>query len=53
VGLHLVAVCGRRSANGPELTHDEIENRLYGQQLSMISRRYMRDLRSSATIETR
>jgi peptidyl-prolyl cis-trans isomerase SurA len=53
VGLHLVAVCGRRSANGQELTHDEIENRLYGQQLSMISRRYMRDLRSSATIETR
>jgi len=53
VGLHLVALCGRRSSNGPQLNHDEIENRLYGQQLSMIARRYMRDLRSSATIETR
>lgn len=53
VGLHLVAVCGKRSANGSVLDHDQIENRLYGQQLSMISRRYMRDLRTSATIETR
>lgn len=53
VGLHLVAVCGRRSSTGQALSHDQIENRLYGQQLSMISRRYMRDLRTSATIETR
>jgi len=53
VGMHLVAVCGRRASTGPQLNHDQIENRLYGQQLSMISRRYMRDLRTSATIETR
>jgi peptidyl-prolyl cis-trans isomerase SurA len=53
VGLHLVAVCGKRSSNGPQLDHDQIENRLRGQQLSMIARRYMRDLRTSATIETR
>ena len=53
VGLHLVALCGRRAAGGQQLNHDEIENRLYGQQLSMIARRYMRDLRNSATIETR
>ena len=52
-GLHLVAVCGKRASGGEELSHDQIENRLYGQQLSMISRRYMRDLRNSATIETR
>jgi peptidyl-prolyl cis-trans isomerase SurA len=52
-GLHLVAVCGRRASGSEEITHDQIENRLYGQQLSMISRRYMRDLRNSATIETR
>ena len=52
-GLHLVAVCGKRSTAGEEMSHDEIENRLYGQQLSMIARRYMRDLRNSATIETR
>jgi peptidyl-prolyl cis-trans isomerase SurA len=53
VGLHILAVCGKRSAGAPEITHDQLENRLRGQQLSMISRRYMRDLRNSATIETR
>ena len=53
VGLHLVAVCGKRASGGPAVDHDTIESRLYGQQLSMISRRYMRDLRTSATIETR
>ena len=52
-GLHLVAVCGRRVAGGQAMERDAIENRLYGQQLSMIARRYMRDLRNSATIETR
>jgi peptidyl-prolyl cis-trans isomerase SurA len=52
-GLHLVAVCGRRAAGGANMDRDAIENRLYGQQLSMIARRYMRDLRNSATIETR
>ncbi|MET0293989.1 MAG: peptidylprolyl isomerase, partial [Phenylobacterium sp.] len=53
-GLHLVAVCGRRVGGGSEqITRDQVENRLFGQQLSMIARRYMRDLRSSATIETR
>jgi peptidyl-prolyl cis-trans isomerase SurA len=53
VGLHLVAVCGKRASGGQQLNHDQIESRLYGQQLSMISRRYMRDLRTQATIETR
>jgi len=53
VGLHLVAVCGKRASGGGSLTRDQIENRLFGQQLSLISRRYMRDLRNSATIETR
>ncbi|MDB5447219.1 MAG: peptidyl-prolyl cis-trans isomerase family protein, partial [Phenylobacterium sp.] len=53
VGLHLVAVCGKRASGGQQLNHDDVENRLYGQQLAMIARRYMRDLRNSATIETR
>jgi peptidyl-prolyl cis-trans isomerase SurA len=48
-----VAVCGRRSANQAQMDKDQIERRLKGQQLSMIARRYMRDLRNSATIETR
>jgi peptidyl-prolyl cis-trans isomerase SurA len=53
VGLHVLAVCGKRSGGAAQLDHDQIESRLTSQQLSMISRRYMRDLRTSATIETR
>ncbi len=52
-GLHLLAVCGKHASGEAAMGHDQIENRLYGQQLSMIARRYMRDLRNSATIETR
>jgi peptidyl-prolyl cis-trans isomerase SurA len=52
-GLHLIAVCGRRLAGQSMPDKEQIEQRLYSQQLSMISRRYMRDLRNSATIETR
>ncbi len=52
-GLHLVAVCGRRSASAAQADKQQIEQRLFGQQLSMIARRYMRDLRNSATIETK
>lgn len=52
-GLHLVAVCAKHATGEQAQSHDQIENRLYGQQLSMIARRYMRDLRNSATIETR
>jgi peptidyl-prolyl cis-trans isomerase SurA len=52
-GLHILAVCSKRASGGQQLNRDQIENRLFSQQLSMISRRYMRDLRNSATIETR
>ncbi len=52
-GLHVLAVCSKRAAGAENLSAEQIENRLYGQQLSMIARRYMRDLRTSATIETR
>lgn len=53
VGLHLVAVCSRRSAGQAQAGREQVEQRLFSQQLSMIARRYMRDLRNSATIETR
>lgn len=52
-GLHLVAVCAKRASGPQAANREQIESRLFGQQLSMISRRYMRDLRNSATIETR
>ena len=53
VGLHVLAICGKRSGGAAPIDHDRIENQLTGQQLAMISRRYMRDLRNSATIEQR
>ena len=52
VGLHLVMVCGRRKAEAKLPSKEEIENRLYRDQLAMLGRRYLRDLRNSATIET-
>jgi peptidyl-prolyl cis-trans isomerase SurA len=52
-GLHLIAVCDRHHGGADQLTQEQIENRLYGQELSMIAKRQLRDLRNSATIETR
>ncbi|MFM1960911.1 MAG: hypothetical protein RL588_2428 [Pseudomonadota bacterium] len=53
VGLHILTVCSRGAGGAGQVTKEQIEGRLYGQQLSMIARRYMRDLRTAATIETR
>jgi peptidyl-prolyl cis-trans isomerase SurA len=53
VGLHLIVVCGHRRSGVQMPTREEIENHLQDQELSMISRRLLRDLRNSATIETR
>jgi peptidyl-prolyl cis-trans isomerase SurA len=53
VGLHLLAMCGKRQDVAGLPSKDQVENRLYNQQISMLARRYLRDLRNSATIETR
>jgi len=52
-GLHLIAVCDKHMGGAGMLTATQIEERLYGEELSMISKRELRDLRNSATIETR
>jgi peptidyl-prolyl cis-trans isomerase SurA len=52
-GLHLIALCGRRRAGVTLPPREEVEARLQDEQLSLLSKRYLRDLRSSATIETR
>jgi peptidyl-prolyl cis-trans isomerase SurA len=52
-GLHLVALCSRRPSGSKLPSHDDLENRLYGEQLSMVARRFLRDLKNSATIESR
>ena len=52
VGLHLIMVCDRHETKAAAPSKLEVENRLYNEQLAMLSRRYLRDLRNSATIET-
>ncbi len=52
VGLHLIMVCDRKETRGRQPSKQEVENRLYNEQLAMLARRYLRDLRNSATIET-
>ena len=52
-GLHLVALCGRRIGGAKEPTRAEVENKIFGEQLGMIARRLLRDLRNSAAIENR
>jgi peptidyl-prolyl cis-trans isomerase SurA len=53
VGMHLVAVCAKRSSGAKMPTKSDVSNRLYAEQLSVMSKRYLRDLRNSATIEAR
>ncbi|MDO1558362.1 peptidylprolyl isomerase [Brevundimonas sp. 2R-24] len=52
LGLHLVAVCNRRQGGAAIPSRDEVEGELFSQQLGMLERRYLRDLRASATVET-
>jgi peptidyl-prolyl cis-trans isomerase SurA len=53
-GVVHVALCARDRTGGADLpTRDQIEARLMEQQLSQASRRWLRDLRRDATIETR
>ncbi len=53
VGLHLIAVCARHANGVSGVTRTDITDRIRGEQLSMFARRYLRDLRNSAEIETR
>lgn len=53
VGMHLVALCGKRSGGPDAPTREDIENRLAEQELVMISRRELRNLRNSASIENK
>lgn len=50
VGLHLVAVCGRASADSALPTRDDIRDQLFAEQVSMLERRELRNLRNASTI---
>ncbi len=51
LGLHLLAVCGRRVGGTEAPDPREVENQLFRQNLATLGRRYMRDLREDALIE--
>ena len=52
-GLTALIVCDR-SITGPGVpSRDDVESQLRGQQLSLLARRWLRDLRRDATIEIR
>ena len=51
LGIHLLAVCGRRVGGVDVPTAREVEGRLQNQNLAMLARRYIRDLRADALIE--
>jgi peptidyl-prolyl cis-trans isomerase SurA len=53
VGLQVFILCSR-TIGGPGVpSSDEIEQQLIGQQLSLLARRWLRDLRREATIDIR
>ncbi|MGV9009541.1 peptidylprolyl isomerase [Brevundimonas sp.] len=51
LGVHLLAVCGRRAGGAEAPNALQVENRLFSQNLQTLGRRYMRDLRQDAAIE--
>ncbi|CAN5148600.1 peptidylprolyl isomerase [soil metagenome] len=53
IGLHLVAVCGRRDSAVDLPTRAQIQSGLENEKLSLIAKREMLNLRTAATIETR
>lgn len=52
-GLNIVYVCGRRLAGENAQTREQVEEALVNQRLAMLGKRYLRELRSAATIENR
>lgn len=52
-GLQAIIVCNREIAGPGVPTRSDIESQLRGQQLSLHSRRWLRDLRRESTIEIR
>ncbi|WP_420470988.1 peptidylprolyl isomerase [Brevundimonas sp. FT23042] len=51
LGVHLLAVCGRRVGGAEAPDPRAVENQLFRQNLATLGRRYMRDLREDALIE--
>jgi len=52
-GIAVITVCSREQKNVGEVTAAEIEHRLVGERVEMLSRQMMRDLHRKATIDLR
>jgi len=52
-GVEALIVCDRKDDVGNQPTRDSIENTLFNQEVSMMSRRHLRDLRRDAVVEFR
>lgn len=52
-GFSIFFICNRTNLGTREISREAVENQLFGQQLSMMARRYLRDLRRDATVEMR
>ncbi|MGV8996929.1 MAG: peptidylprolyl isomerase [Parvibaculaceae bacterium] len=52
-GIELVAICDHKVNSAEMPSREDIQNNLENQQLSMMARRYLRDLRRDAVIEIR
>lgn len=51
LGVHLLALCGRSVGGADVPTYQQVESRLQRANMSMLGRRYIRDLRDDALIE--
>ncbi len=49
-GVEMLVICGHKAAQGEMPTRQQIDNTLYEQQLSMMGRRHLRDLRRDAVV---
>jgi len=49
--VNVLFVCDRRLAGDNALKREQVQNNLVNERLSMLGRRYLRELRSTATIE--
>ena len=52
-GKMVFYVCGSRAGNGDLPTRDEIRDRLFNAELSLVAERYLRDLKREATVVRR
>jgi peptidyl-prolyl cis-trans isomerase SurA len=56
-GVEVIARCDERATPAPHQFHpptrDQVQRELFQQQISMLARRYIRDLRREANVETR